>query len=244
MCQNGLIDCYKLQTTRNGQPIFEWLVNEASLRHHIEENEIRWDRDVDVPPSANGNANAAQSFVGNANRKSNCAENSMDTPDAMAAPTAAGDASDTTNAPETYEGIGDALATPNENGNAIGERRTLASVLIENAKLTAELDGARQLVFEVRDDREFLREELKEARAGRKDVTAIAERMLETLETIAIGGKLIPPSASNVNQGDYSDVNEASQDRSSPTTRSSPTYWEHHINRIPPTGDSQVDESC
>ena len=42
----------------------------------------------------------------------------------------------------------------------------MASVLIENAKLTAELEGTRQLIAEVRDDKEFLREELKEANPG------------------------------------------------------------------------------
>ena len=38
--------------------------------------------------------------------------------------------------------------------------------------------------------RVFLREELRDARERGRDVTKIAERMLETLETMAMGGKL------------------------------------------------------
>ena len=80
---------------------------------------------------------------------------------------------------------GEDMAMPIEDGDAndqeIGETRSLASLLIENARLTAELEGKRELETEMRDEKLFLREELKEARAGRKDVAAIAERMLETL---------------------------------------------------------------
>ena len=103
---------------------------------------------------------------------------------------------------EKYQiNISDDLAMPNEDGDAIdpeiGETRSLASLLIENARLTAELEGKRELETEMRDEKLFLRDELKEARAGRKDVAAIAERMLETLETIATGGKLMSAPHTN-----------------------------------------------
>ena len=76
----------------------------------------------------------------------------------------------------------DDVATPIDSGDATGDARSLAEVLIDNARITAELEGTRELLGELRDDREFLREELREARDGRKDVREIAERMLKTLE--------------------------------------------------------------
>ena len=81
----------------------------------------------------------------------------------------------------------------------IGERRTLADVLIENAKLVATIEGKEQVIHgkdetitELKDDRTFLREEVREGRQQRKDVKDIASRMLDAMQTIAIAGKLPP----------------------------------------------------
>ncbi len=230
MCRNGVIDCYKLQTTRNGQPVSEWLVNDTSLRKHIEDNEIKWDENVAVLPPVNGNVSLTPDDDGDATTHSQDSISARITPDAVAMPDDAGNASGVAKGWEKREDRGDAVATPEENGNAIGETRSLASILIENAKLAAELEGERQLVAEVRHDREFLREELKDARAGRKDVSAIAERMLETLETIAVGGKLMPPSASNADMNDGPVLKDRSQNASSRNSQP------------PPIGDNQFDE--
>jgi hypothetical protein len=210
MCKEGRIDCWKLSTTRNGQPVSEWLVNETSLRKHIEKNEIKWDGDHDYSPADRsmnfGNASAVPDGFGNARQKRFEPNEPVVKPDAMAVPDRNGNASDDRNGGgklvKTQANSGDAMAMPDTDGDAkgksareqIGETRSLASLLIENARLTAELEGKRELETEMRDEKLFLREELKEARAGRKDVAAIAERMLQTLETIAIGGKLIPGS--------------------------------------------------
>lgn len=35
-CQEGRFDCYKLKTTRNGNPVHEWIINGASLRSFIQ----------------------------------------------------------------------------------------------------------------------------------------------------------------------------------------------------------------
>ena len=73
----------------------------------------------------------------------------------------------------------------------------LYSVLIENAKLLAKLEGKDEvmternvLVGELRDDRTFLREELTEARKLRGDVKEIAQEMLRTLKAVALRGLL------------------------------------------------------
>jgi hypothetical protein len=85
----------------------------------------------------------------------------------------------------------------------IGERRTLADVLIENAKLLATIEGKDQVIAgkdetiaELKDDRGFLRDEVREARQQRKDVKDIASRMLDAMQNIAIAGKL-PPARSS-----------------------------------------------
>jgi len=75
---------------------------------------------------------------------------------------------------------------------SVGERRTLADVLIENAKLFAQVDGKEQMIIELKDDRGFLREEVREARKTRDDVKQIAVRMLETLESVSRGNRSLP----------------------------------------------------
>jgi hypothetical protein len=68
-----------------------------------------------------------------------------------------------------------------------GEKRTIAEVLIENARLFAQVEGRDAIIDELKEDRSFLREEVREARKTRDDVKNIAERMLDTLKTMAIG---------------------------------------------------------
>ena len=69
----------------------------------------------------------------------------------------------------------------------VGERRTLADVLIENARLVAQVEGKGAIIDELKEDRNFLREEVREARKTRDDVKNISERMLDTLKTMVIG---------------------------------------------------------
>ncbi len=77
-----------------------------------------------------------------------------------------------------------------------GERRRLSDVLIENAKLLAEVEGRDAMIAEMKEDRNFLREEVREARKTRDDVKNISERMLDTLKTMAIGrlAASVPPT--------------------------------------------------
>ena len=95
------------------------------------------------------------------------------------------------------------LATPP------GETRTLATVLIENSKLVAQLEGKEEVlkerdrvIDEMRDDRSFLREELTAARGQRGDVKEIAQETLATLKAIALRGlleeKKSPPVAAEI----------------------------------------------
>lgn len=83
---------------------------------------------------------------------------------------------------------GDAsVATQPPSATPIGERRTLADVLIENARLLAQVEGRDAIIAELKEDKTFLREEVREGRKTRDDVKNIAERMLDTLKTMATG---------------------------------------------------------
>lgn len=190
MCRDGVLDCHMLRTTRNGQPVSEWLVNETSLRTHIAENEIKWSDGSVIPPPATGNASLPPIRSGDVSNTNVPSKSPSFRGDAVAMPNQSGDADGGAEKAKSQSSKADVMTSPLDDGDAFGETRSLASVLIENAKLTAELEGTRDLIGEIKLDKDFLKEELKEARAGRKDVTAIAQRMLETLETIAIGGKL------------------------------------------------------
>jgi hypothetical protein len=74
----------------------------------------------------------------------------------------------------------------------VGERRTIAEVLIENARLVAQVEGRDEIIRELKEDRSFLREEVREGRRTRDDVKSIAEQMLDTLKTMAMGRLAMP----------------------------------------------------
>lgn len=76
------------------------------------------------------------------------------------------------------------------------------------ARLTAENEGLRAQL-ENRDSQiDFLQEEIRSAREQRGSVVQISNRMLETLETMAIGGRLERPKPSEPVR--YEDTNNAS----------------------------------
>ena len=83
---------------------------------------------------------------------------------------------------------GDAMTSPLH--VPAGERRSVAEVLIENAKLLAQSEGKDELITELKDDKGFLREEVREARKQRADIKEIAEKMLTTFQNIALRGLL------------------------------------------------------
>ena len=67
----------------------------------------------------------------------------------------------------------------------IGERRNLAEVLIENARLAAQIEGRDAVITELRDDKAFLRDEVREGRKTRDDVKTSAQRMIDVFKTMA-----------------------------------------------------------
>ncbi len=135
----------------------EWLINETSLARLIESE-----------PIVSGDANVAN--------RSDTATPASPTP-----PKRTYSEADTDVIGVAGDAMRPTMATP------VGERRTLAEVLIENARLLAQVEGRDAIIVELKEDRSFLREEVREGRRTRDDVKEIAERMLDTLRSMAIG---------------------------------------------------------
>lgn len=110
------------------------------------------------------------------------------------------------------DAIGDAGVASNASAISLpvpaGERRSVAEVLIENAKLLAQNEGKDQIIVELKDDRAFLREEVREARKHRDDTRSIAEKMLQTLQAMALGRHLNAPQESEVAQAEIIKPND------------------------------------
>jgi len=136
----------------------EWLINETSLARLIE-----------AEPVVTGDAGVAVAPV-----LATPASPSMIEPNILAPDIPANGDASVAVAPHV-------MATP------AGERRTIADVLIENSRLLAQVEGRDAVIVELKEDRNFLREEVREARRTRDDVKSISERMLDTLRTIAVG---------------------------------------------------------
>ena len=180
-CKDGKVDSYKLQTTRDGRPITEWLINEGSLRAFIEQRPTVGD---------------ASSHDRGATVSSPAPEEPLTRPDMQPSHSAPVE-------PET-------TAAPESPTNAsTSEKRTLASMLIENARLTAQLAGKDELIEEIKTDKTFLREEVVEARKIRGDVKELAERLLITHERVALGGMLTEPNSPTKERPLHMEVNGA-----------------------------------
>lgn len=181
LCREGHIDCQKITTSRNGQPIVEWLVNEASLRKRIVEIE---------PKYKDGDALATTGVFGDAVIEPPTAKTGGKTDLDLAKPFSGGNAKGVDREEFHVGNMRSDVATPDEIDDATFAEPSKAKLMIENAKLTAEIAGKSEFIEQILDDKSFLREELRDARERGRDVTKIAERMLETLETMAMGGKL------------------------------------------------------
>lgn len=88
--------------------------------------------------------------------------------------------------------VDEASDAPARSDVAVNEPAPLQSIE-ELAKLRAENGGLREQLAEARENAKFLRDEIISARGQRGDVVKIAEQMLGTLETIAVGGRLERP---------------------------------------------------
>ncbi len=210
LCANEKIDCYRLQTTRSGQPVTEWLVNGTTLLEHIKKCEQMRDDSQDVaaphlPPVVDGDANASDSVP----RKGSVEPD--DKPDAqriLATPDYSGDATDEAEVDEKPESKPDVTAPPSAVGDAIGEGEIRQSpevlILIEKAELCAQYEAQGELILELREDKKYLREALAAHQSNeimlQRDLKELAIKasnnsalFLETMQNITLRGVLSKP---------------------------------------------------
>ena len=140
----------------------EWLINETSLAKFIE-----------AEPIVTGDASDATG--------SDMTTSASPTPQPLRI-----QEPDTIDNGVASDAVRPPMATPKR------ETRTIAELLIENARLLAQVEGRDAIINELKEDRTFLREEVREGRRTRDDVKNIAERMLDTLKTMATGRLSMP----------------------------------------------------
>lgn len=210
LCANGKVDCYRLQTTRSGQPVTEWLVNGNALLEHIKKYEQMRDdsQGVAAPvasPIVDGDANAPDSVPRNGLVEPD------DKPDAqgiLATPDYSGDATDEAEIDGKPESEPDVIATPPNTGDAIGDGTISQSpevlILIEKAELRAQYQAQSELVVELREDKKYLREALAAHQSNeimlQRDLKELAIKasensalFLETMQNITLRGVLTKP---------------------------------------------------
>ena len=170
-CQNGAIQAQLISHSQGK----EWLINEASLVEFILKRPFTLTSPVPGAPSVETEPTPADPSAASAVTPPPAPPAGADTPAASAVkgPT-------TLVEPEVDE----VFAAPHE----VGERRRLSDVLIENARLTATLEGRDAVIAELKDDQKFLREEVRENRTLRDYMKQISDKMLDTFKTVAIEG--------------------------------------------------------
>lgn len=207
LCANEKIDCYRLQTTRSGQPVTEWLVNGTSLLEYIKKYEQMRDDSQDVatpqlPPIVDGDASTLSSVP----RKGSAEPN--DTPEVqatLATPDYCGGAIETAEIDEKPKSKPDVTAPPSTVGAAIGEGEIRQTpevlILIEKAELRAQCEAQSELIVELREDKKYLREALAAHQSNeivlQRDLKELAIKasnnsalFLETMQNITLKGVL------------------------------------------------------
>ena len=188
-CQNERFECYKLKTTRSGTPVHEWIINSTSLLAFIQTKPEKAAGEVLASPEPGGGAKSAI--------------DAEDTPDVMATPETGGDANQKLVLPGSPEKIPDDMATPEETGDAsLGDRNRVA-LLIENAELTARLDERNGLIGELRDDKQFLRDQVVHERKNDTQLADMHRETLEALKAVAVAGR-----HTKIEMGDTKELDE------------------------------------
>ncbi len=178
-CQDGRFDCYKLKTTRNGNPVHEWIINSTSLLDFIRTKPVE---EIPIPlaaPNANGVAN-----------KSSALEYpEVHEADAVTTPDTTGDAESDLVLPRSGELKPTVTAAPAENHDAKLGAVSRVELLIENAKMTARLDSQNDLIGELREDKKFMREQITHNRQNDTLMSDMHKETLHTLKAVSVAGR-------------------------------------------------------
>lgn len=203
LCAGGKIDCYRLQTTRSGQPVTEWLVNGSALLVHIRKFEPMRDDNPDVatPEAAPSDPGAASEPVSDPRSRSMGPADSKELSDPVASPPRVGAANEDGNIGGMSETKPDVTVPPSSFGDAIGVRELSQSpdvlMLIEKAELRAQLEAQKEVITELREDKRHYRQLLTDERVFnrelQREVKAMGDKALDTIQNIALRGVLTGP---------------------------------------------------
>lgn len=178
-CQEGRIDCYKLKTTRNGNPVHEWIIDSTSLWEFIQSRPKDETRCAIATPEASDDADGdAETRSGGKQPAS--AKTAADWP---------GDANKHPALPKLSEREPDVTAAPVDADDARGGHLSRVDLLIENARLTAQLDAQCELVSEFREDKRFMREEIAQHRKNDRVLADMHRETLQTLKAVSVAGR-------------------------------------------------------
>jgi hypothetical protein len=205
-CQEGRFDCYKLKTTRNGNPVHEWIMNSTSLLRFVEAK-----TEDDSPPNP-----ATPKAYGDASGSVGTRDNAQVSASATATSKDADDAKEDLALPRSSQDAPDVTATPDEDDDTNAGAMSQVEVMIENARLTAQLEAQNELWGELRDDKRFMREEMTQYRRNDRLLADMHRETLQTLKAVAVAGrhtKIELPGAAKPGERDdlFRDVTESEQ---------------------------------
>lgn len=178
-CQDGRFDCYKLKTTRNGNPVHEWIISSTSLLEFILTKPV-----VEFPASV-----AAPNANGGANEGANSQNAEAHVADVVTTPDQVGDAEPDLVLPRSADVEPAASATPREIDDANLGTVSRVELLIENAKMTARLDSQNDLIGELREDKKFMREQITHSRQNDTLMSDMHRETLQTLKAVSVAGR-------------------------------------------------------
>ena len=196
-CQEGRFDCFKLKTTRNGNPVHEWIINSTSLRTFIETKPEEVTSAQLATPVQNGDTDT----------ESKTATSVDDATNVTATPERADDAMRDPGLPRTSETNPDVMATPVVADDASGDQQSRVELMVENAKLTARMDAQEDLIGELREDKKFMREQIVHQRGNDTLMADMHRETLHTLKAVSVAGR-----HTKIEMGDTAKPNEQGSD--------------------------------
>ncbi|WIY23872.1 hypothetical protein [Parasedimentitalea psychrophila] len=192
-CQEGQFDCFKLKTTRNGNPVHEWFINGTSLRKFIQ-----------TKPEEPAVAPEATPFgIGDADSIGETTISSEDVAIAIAPPEAVDDATDNPGLPRSPDAQPNVMATPGIADDAREAQTSRVELMVENAKLTARLESQEDLIGDLREDKTFMCEQIIHQRGNDTLMADMHRETLQTLKAVSVAGrhtKIEMPDVSQVGE--------------------------------------------
>jgi len=178
-CQEGRIDCFRLKTTRNGNPVHEWIIDSTSLWEFIQSCPRDGTHLSVAKPEPSGDTSIDNETC-RAEGQTECVVTSPGRPFAAVKDLAL---------PKTSEREPNGTAALVDADHTQGGQLSRVRLLIENARLTAQLDAQSELVSELRADKRFMREEIARHRNNDQLLAELHREIVKTLKAVSVTGR-------------------------------------------------------